>query len=759
MDIETNRLKTFSQRSPFIWLGHATHCHRKWVIFAWALLVAFSLAVIPQLETMLKETGAVYESGSAYEVGQLLQQELQIPAEPITIVFHAPQSLLTNSNSQIAEIQRSLRSLPAVKSVISAQERPEYRSADGKTEYNLIYLNEVYLKEKNQESSAAIAAIEKILPQGDRSALQTYLTGKAIIDRDVQQISKADLGQIEAWVLPLTLITLIIVFGSLVAAAMPVAMGVMTVSVTFGMLYLIALKLNVSVFALNLTTMLGLGLGIDYSLLIVNRFREELQTTNLEQAIAHTLDTAGRAVFFSGLTVCIGLVCLTLFPIQLLQSLGIAGSLVVLLSVAAALTLLPALLSFTGHWIHQGRATVRLQVRWERFWTAIAQSVTRHSLLAVTVVLVLVAGLTAPFLQANFGLISADILPQATPSRQGIDLVKQSFGAGEVTPILLVAQTKNPGDRILSENSIGTLYDLVAQLQTDPRIDRVTSLVNLDPTLTRQTYQQLYQNPSQLPTELAAIVPQLSHGSTTLISIKSRTASNDPASRALVEDLRQLRVNGLRLQVGGQTATELDTIAAIYQRFPIVLLTLMIATFALLYLLLGSIVLPLKAIVMNLLSIGASFGAVVFIFQQGNFQTWLNFTPVGYLDILLPVVLFCVLFGLSMDYEVFLLTRIKEAYDRTQNNSQSVIEGLERTGGIITSAALLMILVTSAFAFANIIFVKALGLGCAIAIAIDATLIRVILVPATMHLLGKWNWWSPSFLVPSNPHSAGRDLE
>ena len=245
---------------------------------------------------------------------------------------------------------------------------------------------------------------------------------------------------------------------------------------------------------------------------------------------------------------------------------------------------------------------------------------------------------------------------------------------------------------------------------------------------------------------MAAAVQQLSSDLTTLIVVNSRTDSNSLVTRDLVKELRALSLDGLNIQVGGQPASQLDTIQVVRERFPLVVAAIMVVTFVVLCALLNSVVLPLKAIAINVLSIGTSFGALVFIFQEGNFHTWLNFTPVGYLDILLPVILFCVLFGLSMDYEVFLLSRIKEAYDRSGDNSMSVVEGLERTGRIITSAALLMIIVTGAFALTSIIFVKALGLGIAMAVLIDATLIRAILVPASMHLMGKWNWWAPKFL-------------
>jgi putative drug exporter of the RND superfamily len=238
-------------------------------------------------------------------------------------------------------------------------------------------------------------------------------------------------------------------------------------------------------------------------------------------------------------------------------------------------------------------------------------------------------------------------------------------------------------------------------------------------------------------------VKALTNETTTLMVLTSRTDSHHPESHRLVQDLRQLDLGGLQVQVGGQTATEIDTIAAVAQKFPVILAATMGITFVVLCLLFESVVLPLKAILMNFMSIGASFGALVFVFQEGHLSQWLNFQPLGYLDILLPLVLFGVVFGLSMDYEVFLLTRIKEIYDECGDNSRSVIEGLAHTGSIITNAAVLMIIVTGAFALTSIIFMKALGLGIALAILVDATLIRVILVPSTMHLMGKWNWWTP----------------
>lgn len=741
------RFRSAPTNSRFAGLGKRIYRYRIWILVIWIFITVISLASAPLLEKSLQEVKVVDETGEAERTEQLLQQEFSVDPNALTLVFQqsgAASSASIRMETAIETTLNSIRDLPQVEQVSGPNERPDYRSPGGQVQYSIIEL-------KSQGNlSSEIAQIEQVLAQNSAQTVKTYLTGKPVIDREVQRISKADLRRVELWVLPITLGVLILVFGSVVAAAMPVAIGIVAVSVTLGLLYVVSLRLSVSVFALNLTSMLGLGLGIDYALLIVKRFQQELRTQPVEQAVSTTVETAGRAVFFSGLTVCISLFGLMLFPIRLLQSLGIAGAIVVSFSVLSALTLLPALLSIVGHKIHYG-SVFSVADKTQTFWRRIARVVIRHSVLAAAVVLLIVAGLTAPFFTANYGVGNADILPPANSARAGVEVLDNAFGPGETAPILLAVQTESSDD-ILSPEHIATLYSFVSRLQRDPRVDGVQSLVNLDPKLNLEGYQQLYSRSSlSASPEVAAIARQLSHDSTTLVVVKSGQGSHEKASRELVRDLRGADLTGLKVQVGGQTASELDTIAAIQRRLPMVLTVIGVVTFIVLGFLLNSIVLPLKAIVMNLLSMGASFGALVFIFQRGNFQTVLRFMPVGYLDVLLPVVLFCVLFGLSMDYEVFLLTRIKETYDSLrfgpmspdENNTASVISGLEQTGQLITSAALLVILVTSAFAFTSLIFVKALGLGIAIAIAVDATLIRVIFVPATMKLMGKWNWWTP----------------
>ncbi len=725
--------------SLFASIGCQVGRSRRLVIGLWILLMIVSLSLTPQLERSLKGAGMTYEAGEARRTEQLLQTELNFPADPLTVVFQA------STAQDLAQVQpvidRLISNIRQIPGVSSATNGPQHQSPDRRTQYSLIRL-----QQSGNDALSAIDQIRQVLNQALPSTLKTFLTGKAAVDQDILAISKADLARAELIALPLTLIALLFVFGSMVAAALPIAMGVLSVSVTFGLLYFIAQQMQLSVLALNFTTMLGLGLGIDYSLLMVNRFREELHNGSVSQAIIRTVETAGHAVFVSGLTVCISLVCLLLFPISVLRSIGIAGSLVVLLSVTAALTLVPALLSLIGHRIN-GRRTIAQTQLSAGVWTAIARQVTRHSVVSIAAVLAIVVFLSFPFLNVHFGLGDASILPRSVSSRAGAETIQEGFGLGEITPILLTVRTSNPTDNILSPQNLATLYPLVTQLTIDHRVANVSSLLNLDPRLRLQDYQGLYQKPlTLLPPTIAAAVRSTSSPSTLLIVVRSRTVSHDAASHALVQELRSLSLKGITVQVGGQTASEIDILQEVSQRFPFALAGIIGVTFIVLCLLFQSIILPLKAILMNVLSIGASFGALVFIFQQGHLKELLNFSPLGYLDILLPLVLFCVVFGLSMDYEIFLLTRIKEAYDRTGDNSQSVLEGLEHTGWIITSAAGLMIIVTGAFTLTSIIFMKALGLGIALAVLIDATLIRVILVPAAMHLMGKWNWWSPHFL-------------
>ncbi|MBA3643914.1 MAG: MMPL family transporter, partial [Chloroflexia bacterium] len=539
---------------------------------------------------------------------------------------------------------------------------------------------------------------------------------------------------------------LLLVFGSVVAAIVPLAVGGASVASVLLVLFLVARQTDLSIFVLNLATMLGLGLAVDYSLFVTSRFREELRRTeSVAMAIERTVATAGRAVFFSGLTVLIGLMGLIFFSFMFLRSVGVSGVIVVFLSVLAALTLLPAVLSILGRRID--RWAIRKAVQEDRdghgFWAVLARWVMARPILVLIPTLLFLLILGLPFSRAVISSPDATILPRDLPSRQGFDILVDEYGAGEISPFLLVVQSPTS---VFAEENLSALYDLSRLLATDPRIrlvqgpvpyaaglrpDQIASFVGARQRLERSGIET---GLSRFASERAAV-----------IIAYTNYLPNDDRNKALLDEIRAHPVGGdLELLVDGGTAEIVDVVSLMYRDFPRAVALILVATYVVLLMLFRSVILPLKAIVMNSLSILASYGALVWVFQEGHLSDLLDFTPLGFVEASLPIIMFCVLFGLSMDYEVFLLSRVREEWDRTGDNTLSVATGLQRSGRIVTGAALIVVVVTASFVTADIILIKALGLGIALAVFLDATVVRALLVPATMRLLGSWNWWLPA---------------
>jgi putative drug exporter of the RND superfamily len=452
---------------------------------------------------------------------------------------------------------------------------------------------------------------------------------------------------------------------------------------------------------------------------------------------------------------------------------------VVLLAVLAAITLLPASLSIIGTRINA--FPVRLPRLWGRtsgvatstlspspaaplandhhgFWYQLSHVVMRYPLQVFVPVFILLIALGLPFLGVRFSAPDASILPPDVPSRAAFDLLAKRFNDRETTPILLAVQT--PGD-VLTTTNIRNLYNYVRRIQADPRVARVDSIVSADPRYTLEQYELVYTHPQQIsdPYLSAFLKPSVS-GNTTMILVISKYGMLDQRSQALVQTIRNTTPgNGITTLVDGSTAGDVDYVTSLYTDFPIAVVIVAITTYIVLLFLFRSLILPLKAILMNTLSILASYGALVVIFQNGFLHQLLGFTPLGFVEASGPILLFCSLFGLSMDYEVFLLSRIQESFWQTGDNTRAVALGLQRSGGIITSAAVIVIVVSSCFATADMILVKALGLGMALAVAIDATLVRGLLVPATMRLLGDLNWWLPFAGVQRRPPALAEYLD
>ena len=517
------------------------------------------------------------------------------------------------------------------------------------------------------------------------------------------------------------MVLLVVIFGSVAAASLPLAIGVTAILGAFTALRAFTLVTDVSVFSINVITILGLGLAIDYGLFMVSRFREELaHGLSTEDAVVRTMATAGRTVAISGLTVAISLAGLLIFPQVFLRSMGFGGMAAVLVAMVAALTLLPALLAVLGPRVDA--LSVR-RLPWRRgrparppveaghgAWARIARSVMRRPVLYAVSIVALLLVLGLPFLRVAFGGVDARVLPAGTESRVVAETVDRDFSRNAASPIEAVVTLPAPADSTAGRAALGSW---VASARTVPGVT------------------------SAEVTGTAATTARVSLG-----------YDADPISaeaRELVQRVRDLPAPpGGAVLVGGQTAELVDLLDSVGGLLPWMGLIVVGTTFVLLFLAFGSVVVPVKAVVMNVLSLSASFGAIVWIFQDGNLSGLLDFTPTGTLEATQPILVLAIVFGLSMDYEVFLMSRIKEQYDLTGDNTEAVATGLQRTGRIITSAALLLIVVIGAFSLSGITFIKLIGVAMIIAILLDASVVRVLLVPATMRLLGRANWWAPA---------------
>jgi len=632
---------------------------------------------------------------------------------------------------------------------------------------------------------------------------------------DITEASNEDIRQAEKYAFPLALVILIVAFGSLVAAGIPVLIGGAGVVVTLSVLYFLAGFYDMSVFALTISTMLGLGLGIDYALFAVSRFREELENGRpVSEAVPRTVETAGRSIFFSGTAVLIGLTGLLFFPYMFMRSIGVAGALVVLFSVASALTLLPAVLAILGPKVNA------LSVRRRRasgtvgagFWTRSAELVMRHPVSVLLVVGVMLLVLLYPVTHMKVGVPEASVLPEEYESRQGNDILRESFDYASLTPIYAVATLP---DDPLSAEGLGEIQSLGERIEETEGIDHVESIytvgveavgrlaqarleaeaaTGVDEAVEEQLASLREQYGSVPPgaeeqiraeaearvsEELDAQVPELPDGvfdngtvtpegvanflnlpearnseelenalrnyTTGERAIIQAVTENSPyteEARDAVGKVRALEPPAdTSLLVGGLPAGQRDFISNLYGNAPYAVAFVLGVTYLVLFLTFRSVFIPLKAVIVNILSLTASFGAMVFVFQDGHLSGLLGFTPLGFVEATVPILMFCTIFGVSMDYEVFLLSRIRESYEHGESNAASVSKGLVATAGIITSAAAIIVVVTGAFAFTGITTTKAIGLGLAVAVFVDATIIRVLLVPATMRILGDWNWW------------------
>lgn len=728
----------------FYWIGRTTYKARFFIVAVWVVIALVAAPLASQLPSELSGGGfEVSEPGESDAVAEIVANHFgAAPIEPILVLGGESNSVaepqFVNSLKSVVAAMEELDFVQGVSSPLSPN-GDAFVSSNKTTAYIVLHtgLNLDEIQNKTHEINEAIPS-DLTVP--------AYLTGTGAIYSDITDVSESDLRRAELVTFPLALVALVLVFGSLIAAGLPLIMAAVSVSTTMAILYTITFVTDVNVFTLNTTSVLGLGVSIDYSLFVVSRFREELRKRDPADAIEIAMGTAGKAVFFSGLTVVIGLSTLLLLPFSALRSMGIGGTVVVAVSVLSAITLLPALMGILGSRVNK-LSVLRRELGESPIWGRLAHIVMKRPIPIMLVVLVFLLSLGSPIIQINFGLPNEEILPANSQSRLGAELLTREFPESSAPIIVTVSDS----DGIMNSTNLQELLEFDKYLNA---MDYVTPVPNLTAMAAnpqgQSTLKLLSSTPyTQWPDQLVMNtgLDRAISENHLAIRLSTELGANDAKLRSAMDEIRDYEApSNLDIRVGGTAAAFEEFIDALYSEFPRAVLIVLAITYVVLVIMFSSIVLPIKAVLMNLLSITAAYGALVFVFQQGNFSNILNFETSGYVDALLPVLIFSILFGLSMDYEIFLLSRVRERYLETRDNTDAVASGLAKTGGIITGVAAILVIVAGSFTLADIITVKAVGLGIALAVAVDATVVRGLLVPSSMKLLGNWNWWAPKWL-------------
>ncbi|GAB3211818.1 MMPL family transporter [Marinactinospora endophytica] len=696
----------------FSTLGALTHRARLWILAFTALFVAFAAIWGTGLFNEVSDGGFESPNAESTRAGEVIEEELGHDAVDV-IALYRSDDLRADDEEFTSAVRDVVDGLPedevaSVTSYLDERLPEPQRAALVSEDQHATYVAITLAGDGKEERMDSFAAIEEDL---EADGLRTYVGGPVGVEAELSAKAESDVVRAELISLPILLLLLVAIFGGVVAALMPLAVGGLAILGSLTLLRALTHVTEVSVFAVNVATILGLGLAIDYGLFLVSRFREELDRTgDVGRALPVTLATAGRTVAFSGVTVLIAFAGLLFFPQPIMRSIGMGGIAVVLFDLIAALVVLPALLSLIGRRIDAlrlplPRRTVTGAVA-ERAgaWTRLAHSVMRRPVLYLLAVVVVLGTFAAALTSYQVGSTDQRYLPEDSPSRVATEMMSEDFPSGGANTLEIA---------VLGPVEEADLADYA---------ERLGGLDGAVSAAVQRTGEDIAE-----------------------VSVGYEGEVDDEATTELVREVRaEAGPEGAEeVLVGGTAASQIDNVEAIVDAVPATLVFVVAATLVLLFLAFGSIVLPLKAVVMGLLSLGASLGVVIWGFQEGHLAGVLGFEPVGTLDPTYLVLILIVAFGLAMDYELFLLSRVREEFLRTGDNPHSVAVGLQRTGRIITSAALLLVVVLAAMGTSELLFLKVIGLGLAMAVVVDATLVRALLVPATMRLLGRANWWLP----------------
>lgn len=710
------------EKGLFYWIGQGVYRFRIPIIVLWLVLTAALSTLALKLPDSLSGSGFEME-GSFKKVENIMHKDFNQPKSSVMVLFKSDTYSPNDPEYRkiVTSTLKRLESTPHAISVTSPY--TSSKMIKGKTAYGTVNFDKSF-----DELSEAIKEIRS--KTKSTNDIEVGVTGGPVIAEDMNTASQNDLARAEAIGLPAALIILLLAFGGLVAAGLPIIIGLVSVVCSMGILYLIGQELSLTIFILNVVPMIGLALGIDFALLLVNRFREELERKDIKGAVVFSVQTAGRSIAFSGFCVFLGLSGMLLIDIDIFRSVALGGMVVVILSVINALTFLPAVLGVLGGRINSFMLLKRKRERsgWKAFATYVMK---KPGTMLVLSVAVLVISLI-PVHHLKLSIPEAEALPPNYESRIMFERFEDTFGEKELYPVTIVAQGEG---KILTEKQLSHVEKLVNKLQKEKIVDRVDSLF----TYTGPLRPKEIISSSQTENGKKQLEPVfknfISNDKTVIRAYLDVDVTSEKAKKWVKEWER--KDNGLQLTLGGPTKFNQEIFDEIIDKTPSGLAVVLCATFFVLLLAFQSLFIPLKAIIMNVLSLSATFGILVWIFQSGNLMD-----PVS-IGLMIPVFTFGIVFGLSMDYEVFLISRIQEVYQDTGDNDKATLDGLTSTSKIITSAAAIMIVITGSFAFTDVMPVKQIGIAIALAIFIDATIVRMILVPSLMKLMGRWNWWLP----------------
>ena len=741
---------------------------RGWVIAAWAVLALLFAPKATHVQRVLAVRGTAVEQTESARASLLIRRSFPNPiAEYVAIVVHGPVRYTHPRFASVLDsISAALARQPYISQVVSVRTIGEstFVSPDRRTTFLIAALSPSSTSDVSRtvvpDLRETVATTLARLPRAE--GFDVKVTGNPALDYDVRTISGEDTRRGEERVLPLTLAVLVLAFGALVAATLPIIVGVLAITIALGIVALAAQFQTMSVFVLNITTMVGLGVGIDYSLLIVTRFREELNRgLSPADAAVRTIQTAGSAVVTSGLTVVVGFGALILTPLTETRSVGIGGLIVVAVAVLLATTFLPAALAILGRnidrpkWLARPLARIHTPQGWERW----ARSLGHRPWRAILGGGLALAILTFPLTQIKIGLPARNWFPPDAESGQGLAELRDMGASGVIQPLRVVVQLP-PGQSALSGRWLPGLKALSDSIRKDPRVREVRGVATLRPGLSTLQLAMFYADPEAVRERYPEFFNAYLSADrrTTLMDVIAVDSVSLMGMMDLARHVRHTIASGTRLRgpevvVGGFAASSLDLQEHLLRRFPGIVAMILGVTAIMLFIAFKSVLVPLKAVVLNCLSVSAAFGVTVLVFQHGYGASLFGLEgPTEAIFVVVPVLVFATVFGLSMDYEVFLLTRVKEVFDKTGRNDHATMEGLSATASTITFAAAIMIAVFGVFAFSRVLAVQFIGFGLALAVLLDATLIRMVLVPAIMHIAGRWNWW-PGVRAPR------RDIE